>query len=326
MTLRILPSLSLAAAALLSLPSHACQPPSPTLQETADTARPEPVTRLDIAMVEGRDISPSDPGLNLWHSVTDNKMTTAQWARQYRQSQVIDVFGHDALRLLPRLDTLETVLGHVRDKMTETLPDVRWRPIYAVVTPYNQGVILGDSAVLVSLSRYMGSDYEGYEGLPAYQRANMRPDRIPAAVAEALIRTAYPLADSLTALQRLIYEGAVVEALDCVLPYATTARAMGVDIADYNTMAAREDDVWRSLVASQALFSTDRLTHERMTQPAPHYTLAGEQLPARTPVYIGWRMVLAYLDKHHDVTLPMLLSPEQYQRRAQEVVKAYTSR
>lgn len=283
--------------------------------------KPEPITRLDAAMVNGRAIDTADIGLKLWHKVMAPNMGMAEWIKGFPSSPVMQIFGRDAATLVPSLDTAQRALGVARQRIDTLLPEVRWRPLYAVVTPYNQSVIVADSVVLISLSRYLGSDYPGYEGFPQYQVRNMTPSRIPIDVIEAFIRTSYPTSPSINTLGRLIYEGAVTVALQRLLPGIDIATALGLSQEEITQIEGNEPELWRQLVASQKLFTTSSVEIAQMFNPAPYYNLSGKQWPGRTPIVIGCHIVEQYLTNNPKAKLSDLLIPKFHENQAQKILK-----
>lgn len=227
----------------------------------------------------------------------------------YSQSQTASMFTPLVEERFPDLDPIELALGQMAARLAAELPDFTMPALVAVVSPYNQSVILTDSAVLVGLNHYLGAEHPAYSGFPEYVARLKTPARLPMDVGEALVRRRYPFAgsDDATLLSRMLYEGAVARAVA-----DSPAEALGYDGDELEALRKAEPVMWQQLAERRMLYSTDPDIAARMISPAPSTSILGSGLPGRAGRFIGWEITGAYLDANRDATVADLLDPSFY--------------
>ncbi len=231
-------------------------------------------------------------------------------------SAAMKVFQPDVERLLPDMSAPSAALGAMKAAAQSQLPGLRFPSrVIGYVTPFSQSVVIADSVVLLGLNHFLGADYEGYGSFDEYVRRTKTPSQIPSQVAEALIRSQYPFdeSDGQTVLSRLLYEGAVVTAVERIVPGITAAAAMGYDADEMKWLADNESRIWQRMASEDMLFSVDPAIAHRLTGPAPTTPLINPQAPGRAGRYIGYRIVGSYLKSHPETQTGTLLSREFYQ-------------
>ena len=235
---------------------------------------------------------------------------------QYALSPAMSVFGPDVVNRLPDLSREEQAIGGVFGRMALELPDIEVpKRVYGIVSPYNQSVVVMDSVVMIALNHYLGADYPGYAGyVDDYLKPLKESDRIPMDVAESLVRIHCPYkgGDGATALSRILYEGAVVEALMRVVPGATLAGVLGYDAGAMQWAEANERKAWSELVSRELLYSIDPMVADRLVTPAPSTSILTPDAPGRLGRFIGYRIVRDYLSQHPETSLGKLLSEDFY--------------
>lgn len=230
------------------------------------------------------------------------------------RSAAFRIFYPDVVTRIGSLDSVVYVLGRFDKMLSENFPGMTPCRFYGVVSPFRQSVMTVDSMVYIALNHYLGADYEGYEGIDRYARRLKTRQRLPIDVAEAVvsINDPYEAAESATAAQRMLYDGAVMYAVDKLLGGVDTAVLMGYD--DNQMAWARQNEAasWRKIVSDGLLFSTDPLDADRLCSPAPATSAISPYAPGRMGRYLGYRIVKSYVANNGDVSLPALLSPEFY--------------
>lgn len=233
----------------------------------------------------------------------------------YRSSDAQQVFAPDIASRLGSLDRTEAQLGIMRQEMASELPSVRFPArIFGIATPYRQSVMVCDSVIIIGLNHYLGPDYPGYASFEGYIRSQKTVSRIAADVAEALIATTYPYAatDNPTVLSRLLYEGALMNAVATALPSETPAELLGYDDSEIDWVTQNESAIWQHLVSTDLLFSTDPATADRLVRPAPSTPAVNPAAPGRVGRFIGMRIVRSYLSANPDSTVESTLRPTFY--------------
>ncbi len=282
-----------------------------------DVAEAEPMLRLDRA-IAAHDSCGLDPEMEKgWTSLAP--LIGNPDLLDYSSGMAVKVFQPDVDKVFSRMDSLELVLGHVRESAGTLLPDIDWRRTYTVVWPYSQSVITdGEGNLYLALNHYLGADYAGYAGrFPSYMVANKRKEMLPVDATEALVRSSYPYVQPLDEMAplvyRMIYEGAVAYAVKQLLPEGTAdSTVLGMDAAQMEWLYGNEAAVWHTMMERQLVYDTDPAVADRLLRRAPGSPVISVSAPGQTACYMGLRIVEAYVRSHPDVTLKQMLTPELY--------------
>ncbi|MDE6279717.1 MAG: hypothetical protein K2M05_07060 [Paramuribaculum sp.] len=231
---------------------------------------------------------------------------------EYISSRAFMIFGQDTRTGLTDLSNVEKSLGVVKNHL-DSFPD----KVYGVVWPFRQTVMVGDSLVMVALNHYLGPDYEGYSGLPIYQKALKTPDRIVYDVAEAWVSSRFPYKNDMgvKVSNRMFYEGALLLRIKEATGVENEWELLGMTPEEWQTAKSAEADVWRELAARQLLFSDSPEVEMKLFDPAPSTVLGNMVLPGRIGRFMGIRMVESYLASHPGETPQSILDSEVYNDR-----------
>lgn len=231
------------------------------------------------------------------------------------QSEVVERFEPDVLNVWGSLNGTEEQIGSILASARDEGLDIGSCSFATVVWGFSQSIVKVDSVVLIALNHYLGADYPGYSHWEAYMRANKTPQMLPYNVAEALVATRHPFepgADEPTLLSRMLYEGALVEAVMRLVPKAKEASALGYTQSQLEFARASTRQMWQEMAAAKMVYDTDPVKIDRLISPAPSSPLLGMQAPGRIGRYIGYEIVRKYISTHPDASLAYLLSPDFY--------------
>lgn len=244
-------------------------------------------------------------------------VTTADSALAlYAGSAAQQVFAPDIQTSLGDLTSVSRQLGEMKDAMAAGLPAVKFpSQIVGFATPYNQSVIVADTVLLLGLNHYLGADYDGYRSFEAYRRDLKIPARIVPDIAEALIASTYPYRPDkdATALSRMLYEGALLNAMSEAMPWADDTCLLGYTSGQLDWAKANEQRAWQTMAERRLIYSIDPLTISRLVDPAPSTAMVNPSAPGRLGRYIGLQIVRAYKENSGaDVSAADLLDPSFY--------------
>lgn len=279
------------------------------------------VGRLDRAMrcsesVERLDSALLTPARSLFAVSGYGELTDSSLA-VYRENPSI-VFHEGAVdSVWQSLDDLELTMGRIKANFLRLFPDRSFPQVYAIVSPFNQSVITVDSMLFVGLNHYLGRDYPAYAYFPDYIRCRKTPERIGADVAEALVRRNFPYApttDYPTTVSRLLYEGAVVEAV-MQLTGLGEREVLGYDAVQMKWLADNERAVWETIVGREWLFSSDSQIVASLVAVAPFTSVIGQEVPGGVGRFVGHRIVASFVENNDEFTVGMLLSQAFYDAR-----------
>ena len=230
-------------------------------------------------------------------------------------SRAVAVFQPDIERLLPDVSSIEYDLGALKRAVEVQLPSISFpRHIYGAVVPYEQSVIVLDSAIIVGLNHYLGVDYEGYAAFENYRRVLKIPERIVYDIAEALVRSTFPytpdLEDSL--FSRMAYEGMIVYTVKSLVENSDLAFVLGYDKNQLKWAFENESKIWHKIVSDNLLYSTDPSITMRLVEPSSASLIINSAAPGRIGRYVGYKIVSNYLKGNSDLSLESLFVKRIY--------------
>lgn len=274
-------------------------------------AEPKAIDRLDLAAGDSL-TPPRADEFRAWSEVIGFEGSPAELAA----SRPWQMFAPEIGASIASLDSVEQVLGHAlagRDSMR----------LVGVITPYSQAVVTHpDGYVFIGLNHYLGADSEAYAGFPEYLRRRKVLSRMPIDVVQAVIARDYPagVSDDDRLINRLLYQGALLNAVGKALPEGTTdASLLGMTDEEFAWCEANEARIWQTLIERDLLFSAEGARHApSLMRPAPASTLINANAPGQAALYIALRIVRSY---EHETGTDALPSPAFF-RDSQSLVKS----
>lgn len=230
------------------------------------------------------------------------------------QSAPMRIFYPDVEERLKSLDETERRLGRLNQSLKDRFPSIPDMKVYGIISPYRQGVITSDSIVLVALNLYLGPDYPGYAGFEEYFRNSRVSDRIQYDIAEGIITSHYPYINtaSPTLISKILYQGAVVNAIMATVPNADLAMALGISDEDLEWFLSHERELWEAMLDKSMLYSTSELDAAKLLSPGPSSSLLLQNAPGRAARFIGYKIVKSYIRSQGVSDYGMLLSCDFY--------------
>lgn len=195
---------------------------------------------------------------------------------------------------------------------TKTIPRV-----ITYISGFNQSAITDDSLVAVGLDKYLGRNEELYRQLGIYNYLinNMYPEKIAADCMAFWGETEFPFNDSINNLiTNMIYRGSLLYFTNAVMPEQPDSVKFGFTAADLEYFKSAEKAMWAFLVEHKLLFNTDKLTINKYVLEGPFTKDFGRGSPARAAVWMGYRIVESYMQKHPDITLDRLMEEDDYMK------------
>ena len=169
--------------------------------------------------------------------------------------------------------------------------------IFTHISPFGYSIITSDSLISVSLDNYMGSDYKGYKGvfynyqLPKKERSRIIPD-----IFKGWIYAKFP--NSATSLiEGMIYEGAVVYAIDEILDDYNYYEIIGYSKKQNEWCKDNEQIIWDAIIKSNHLYSTENIIYIKYINEAPYCSALNGDVPAEIGKWIGYKIVSKYINK-----------------------------
>ena len=285
-------------------------------QQPQETEQPvaAKIVRLDTALTgysalsdEARKELLQRPELALLMQTMGDTLTEASLAA-FAQSRVVGMFGTAAKDVFPGEIEAVTAAGNgVLNGLGVKTPE-----LVGVVLPYQQSIIFcGDSVAFVSLNHWLGANHPAYNGFAEYVKRTKTPAHMPIDIAEALIANTFPYGEQETLLSRLIYEGALMDAI---------TQTTGADVktvlgwTDDELAAAQKGErySWETLVRRKMLYDKDVDLQERLVRPAPNSGVISPDLPGSMGRFIGYQLEQSLLKNESSLTLKDIFEKKLY--------------
>ncbi len=223
-------------------------------------------------------------------------------------------FYNDIDSISPSGETIGRWIGHIVSESQREHLELPAKSFATAIWGKTKSIMFADSVMIVALIHYLGSEHPAYSGMPAYLSTQKSPERIPYDIAEALVATAYPFesSGSTSVINRLIYEGAVTLAKMRLVDNSRLEDALGYTDEELKWLNDNEAELWNKMLTSKMVFDKSETTAEKLLSPAPFTSVLSQSAPGRAGRYIGYKIVMSYVDSHSGTTLQQLLSPPFY--------------
>ncbi len=174
-----------------------------------------------------------------------------------------------------------------------------------------------NDAIGISLDNYLGADCPFYTmlALPEYKRDNMYSAKIPTDVLYSWAISEFEFDESNNNLiSNMIYQGKLLYFLDAMYPEEPEHLKIGFRPDKLGWCKKNEAGMWTYLIEHKLLFNSDRMNIIRFINPAPFTSSFTTDSPGRTGIWLGWQIVKSYMKKNSKISLPGLMSDNDYQK------------
>jgi hypothetical protein len=217
------------------------------------------------------------------------------------------------MKVYPDISAIESDLQEAFRHYLHYFPERKVPAVFTCITGFNNSIIVGDSVLGIGLDRYLGSDCDYYRRLEIYKYLtermtpeNIIPDCIYGWGASEWDFSALKYqADNV--LSEMIHEGKLKYFEKSILPEIADEIIFGFTRDQFKFCRNNESQMWQYLIEKDLLFNTDQLTIRKLTGEAPFTSYFTNESPGRAAVWIGFRIVEAYMMKNPDITLNDLM-------------------
>ncbi len=218
----------------------------------------------------------------------------------------------ETMKVYPDLDALELSLSDAFNRYHYFFPENTIPHVYTYVSDlyYEQPVWIKDSVMVVALDVYLGKDFFLYPhlGLPQYKIRCMESEYLPADILKAMyFEDVWSNPKQKTLLDRMIAGGKLLYYLDAVLPNTPDSIKLCYPESKLKWAEGNEKQVWAFIVQNELLYATDFKTQSNLIQDGPFTTGFSDESPSRLGVFIGWKIIWAYMSKHPEMSLQELM-------------------
>lgn len=179
------------------------------------------------------------------------------------------------------------------------------------ISGFYSNVLCTKTRLGFALEYYLGANYPNYkyvDGLYDYMVCNYRREKLVSDGVFCWLSTEYDFKESApTLLQKIIYLGKLVYLTSVSLSKEDLHTILGYTPDQYEWCCQNEAQMWHYMAEYKHLFSTDRLTVGKYCDPAPSTSFFPQDSPGRCGLFVGYKIVEAYLEANKEITLKDLM-------------------
>jgi len=215
------------------------------------------------------------------------------------------------------LDELELELEEAFKRFKYYFPEKNAPAFYTYIGGFNQSIVVADSILGIGLDKYLGSDCEFYDrlGLANYLQQNMIPEMISVDALKSWALTEFAYNDSVdNVVNNMIYQGKIQYFLSAIFPSKADSLKYGFSGEEIRWCIKNENQMWNYLIDQKLLFSTDYMMINKLINPAPFTAGFPYESPGRATIWLGERIVSAYMKRYPKVTIKDLMLDDDYRK------------
>ncbi|NCD71553.1 gliding motility lipoprotein GldB [Mucilaginibacter agri] len=229
---------------------------------------------------------------------------------------------HEVDSIYPNLDKQNEELTDAFRRIKFYFPKKELPKIYAYFSGFQAQTSLGNGYFAIGLDLFLGANSKFYPALidnfPHYISRYFTPANIAPRVVEGILREdMFPeKAGDKSVLQKMIYNGKIMYAMDLILPAVGDTTKIRYTTAQLKWAADFQPQIWGYFLEENLLYDTDVLKDQQYFNDAPFTVGLGEKNESapKLGVWVGWQIVRQYMDKHPDVTLQQLMVMDDAQK------------
>ena len=221
--------------------------------------------------------------------------------------------------VFPTLEKQEKGLSDAFSRYHADFPDNTIPHVVSCISGFNQSIIIADSLMAISLDKYLGSDDEFYlllyPPVPEYLRRVMQPGKITSDAMLAWIITEFDYNDTKdNLLSQMIFNGRAMYYVHRIIPDIPDTLLWGFTSQQMDFCNTYEKHMWEYLVENKKLFITNGFNINQFIGEAPFTKDFSQESPGRSAVWLGYRIVEAYMKRNKDISIRELMMESDYQK------------
>ncbi len=225
----------------------------------------------------------------------------------------------DEQQKFPDLEAFNSELNPAFVQLLKEFPELKQPAIYMHVSGLNQNVIVTDDILSLSADKYMGADYPFYQNyFYDYQLQNMTPERIIPDYLLGFMMANMPFEGNRDVLlERMLYEGKLRYILSRLLPDRQVWEYVAYTKEQYLWCSNNQSRIWKTILQNDHLYTSDHIIVTQYLNDAPHTAFLLSESPGRVGTWVGYQIIMSYMQKYPETSLHELMSLTD----AQELLK-----
>ena len=307
-----------------------CQKNSHKAPDVSDVAIQTPVVRFDSILYSMRTTQDLEKVMAAYPSFSDLYFHRIL---NLKRHTLVDSLFH-TIRNMVKSEAF-TVIGRMGHNQYDQIDDIKrdWRQamqyyahyfetdevpdLYTTVTEFAFGSFIfpidqDKDGIGVSVDLFLG-DSINYPAMAkidasfsAYNSRTFNRDHLVKKAVDALIDDVVPAARGAEFLPHLLREAKKYYISDILLPFVSDTVVWEYTPAQLDWVRQNEWNIYSFLIANELFYSKDRAKYIRLITPSPSTPDMPPEAPGRAVIYIGYKIVERYMERHPEVTLAQL--------------------
>lgn len=230
----------------------------------------------------------------------------------------------DVMAIYSRTDSVFTSMERQEKELMDMLKYYHYyfpgNPVPDVITyisAFNYTVITTDSALGIGLDMYLGKDCAFYPalGLPKYMTDKLTREYMVRDAIKAIYQSEYdPDEAGNDFLSQIIYNGKLLYFTNLLAPEMHDTIITGYSKNQLEWCRQNERNIWGFMIENDLLYSKEPSRYIRYINDGNTTQGLPKEAPAKLGVWIGWKIIQAYVEKHPDVNPELLFKEKDAQK------------
>lgn len=173
---------------------------------------------------------------------------------------------------------------------------------------FNNIVVAFDSTMCISLDQYMGKESKYYAHLPDYIKYRKEKPYMVGDLLRGWISAEFDSGQPrLDMLDEMIYHGKTMYLLKKILPDTQDSILFGYTTNQTKFCNQNEFMMWSFFLEKKLLYTKDFKVVNKYCGEAPFSAGMPDESPGRTGIWLGWKIVTAFMKNNKDITIEQLM-------------------
>jgi len=190
-------------------------------------------------------------------------------------------------------------------------PDSLVPQIITMISGFNYNIAVSDSALAIGLDMYLGDSCRFYEWLsmPDFKKARMNRSFLVADALRGFLSANFPNNSTHNDLiSRMIYEGKIIYLTQSLLPHIPENTILSYSPNQLKWCTDNEGNMWSHFIDKKLFYSSDFNNEVAYINDGPFTKGFNRDSPARTGIWMGYRIVSSYMENNKEISIPELLN------------------
>jgi hypothetical protein len=190
------------------------------------------------------------------------------------------------------------------------------KDVYLVMAGFNYNYIQSEGVYAIGMEYFLGKDNVYYDGLewPMYKRRTLSREYMASGFVRSWMMNEFPYSSEKSdVVNRIVYEGKILYLQKALLRNSPDSIITGFTQQQLDWCEENEAEMWAKMIEDKIVYSESEDDLNHMIQDAPFTPGFPRESPGKAGVWIGLRIVEAYMERFPTTTLQELMDFEDGQ-------------